>query len=241
MEEKGLQFRTATFGGFQKRDVMDYLERSAREHAQKLAELQKELAEEKQARTEEGERAAALEQRVAALQAESQRLAADLAERVEQLDRAAAERDELRAQAAGLREELDRALPAAKAYEAVKDRTASIELEAHGRAQIIEREGREKAAKCQEQVTDWLAKTREAYQRLRADINATLGKAARELGRSAQELDQVSRSMEGLSTGMEDQDKALDDIQAQIESLGDPKMPEPLPLEPLAAEETGKE
>ena len=47
MNENGFQFRTAAFGGFQKQDVMDYLERSAREHAQKLAGLQKELAEEK--------------------------------------------------------------------------------------------------------------------------------------------------------------------------------------------------
>ena len=52
MNENGFQFRTAAFGGFQKQDVMDYLERSAREHAQKLAGLQKELAEEKVAKAE---------------------------------------------------------------------------------------------------------------------------------------------------------------------------------------------
>ena len=45
--EDGFQFRTAAFGGFQKQDVMDYLERSAKEHAQKVAAIQTELEEEK--------------------------------------------------------------------------------------------------------------------------------------------------------------------------------------------------
>ena len=48
---EGLQFRTSAFGGFNKQDVMAYLEKSAREHSGKIAELQKELAELRQART----------------------------------------------------------------------------------------------------------------------------------------------------------------------------------------------
>ena len=113
MNENGFQFRTAAFGGFQKQDVMDYLERSAREHAQKLAGLQKELAEEKVAKAEAEERMTALEERIATLEAENKRLTA-----------AVSDRDELQALTASLQAEIDRLTPAAAAYETVKDRTA---------------------------------------------------------------------------------------------------------------------
>ena len=223
MNENGFQFRTAAFGGFQKQDVMDYLERSAREHAQKLAAVQKELAEEKVARAQEEERSAALEERIAALEAEGQRLSAELADREDRLNQTMAERDEIQALAAGLQAEVDRLGPLAEAYEAVKDRTASIELEAHGRAQAIEREGRVKALKCQEQVKEWFDRTREAYDRLRSDITATMGHAA-------QELERAGRSIEELSGGLEGQDAALATIQAQIEALDSAKPPQPLEL-----------
>lgn len=224
MNENGFQFRTAAFGGFQKQDVMDYLERSAKEHAQKVAAIQKELAEEKVAKAGEEERSAALEERISALEAENQRLAADLADREDKLGRALTERDELRTLSDQLQDQLDKVTPAATAYEAVKDRTASIELEAHGRAQAIEQEGRAKALKYQEQVKEWFNKTREAYDRLRSDITATVGHAA-------QELERAGRSMEELSTGLEGQDSALAAIQAQLEALDSAKPPQPLPLE----------
>ncbi len=223
MNENGFQFRTAAFGGFQKQDVMDYLERSAREHAQKLAAVQKELAEEKVAKAGEEDRSAALEKHIAALEAEGQRLAAALADREDKLNQTMAERDELQVLAASLRAEIERLTPAAAAYETVKDRTASIELEAHGRAQAIEREGRAKVLKYQEQVKDWFNKTREAYERLRSDITATMGHAA-------QELERAGRSMEELSGGLEGQDAALAAIQSQIEALDSVKVPQPLPL-----------
>ncbi len=224
MDENGFQFRTAAFGGFQKQDVMDYLERSAQEHTRKVAELQKELEREKQAGSEQGELRTELEKQIAALEAENRRLAADLAEREDRLNQAMAETDELRAEVSGLRGEVDRLTPSATAYEAVKDRTASIELEAHGRAQAIEREGRAKAMKCQEQVKEWFVKTQEAYARLCADLNTTLNHAV-------QELERTGRSMAELSGGLEYQDNALKAIQAQIEALDGAKPPVPLSLD----------
>lgn len=151
MNENGFQFRTATFGGFQKQDVMNYLERSAKEHAEKLAALQKELAQEKLDRDGETQRAASLAERVSALEEENRRLASQLADKADQLRRTEEEREDLQALNDQLQDQLDKVLPAATAYEAVKDRTASIELEAHGRAQAIEREGRERAQKHQDQ------------------------------------------------------------------------------------------
>ena len=44
MNENEFQFRTAALGGFHKQDVLRYLERSAKEHREKTAELERELA-----------------------------------------------------------------------------------------------------------------------------------------------------------------------------------------------------
>lgn len=224
MDEKGFQFRTAAIGGFQKQDVMDYLERNAREHAQRMAVLQKELENAQAVRYNEEERMYALEDKLTALQAENLRLAADLADREDRLNQAVAELDELHTVAVQLQEQLDRTLPAAAAYEAVKDRTAGIELEAHGRAQTIEQEGRLRAQRYQQQVREWFEKTREAYDRLRVDISATTSHIS-------QELERAGRSMEELSGGLELQDNALAAIQAEIEALDNARPPVPLEIE----------
>ena len=106
----------------------------------------------------------------------------------------------------------------------MKDRTASIELEAHGRAQAIEREGRAKALKCQEQVKEWFLKTKGAYDRLRADLNVTMS-------HTVQELERAGRSIAELTSGLEQQDNALKAMQAQIEALDGAKPPVPLPVD----------
>lgn len=223
MNENGFQFRTATFGGFQKQDVMNYLERSAKEHAEKLAALQKELAQEKLDRDGETQRADALAEKVSALEEENRRLASQLSDKADQLRRAEEERQDLQALNDQLQDQLDKVLPAATAYEAVKDRTASIELEAHGRAQAIEREGRERAKKHQDQVKEWFARTRQAYERLRSDLTAASAQLT-------QELDRAGRSIQDLTSGLSDRDAALDALQAQIEALDAAQPPQPLPL-----------
>ena len=221
---EGLQFRTSAFGGFNKQDVMAYLEKSAREHSGKIAELQKELAELRQARTEAEDAGETMKSRLAVLEAENQRLAADLAQREAALAQALERGEAQAAELTVLKEEAETLRPAAASYESIKSRTASIELEAHGRAQAIEQEGRQKAKKCQEQVKEWFAKTREVYARLQTDVEATLGHTVRELERAGQ-------SMTALKSSLSGQEDALDAIQAQIEALDGPKPPQPLPLE----------
>ena len=209
---EGLQFRTSAFGGFNKQDVMAYLEKSAREHSGKIAELQKELAELRQARTEAEDAGETMKSRLAVLEAENQRLAADLAQREAQA-----------AELTVLKEEAETLRPAAASYESIKSRTASIELEAHGRAQAIEQEGRIRAKKAQEQVLDWFDKMQAAYLRLRTDIDATLHHAAREMERAGQ-------SLVDLDTALGGHDKTLAELRQAAEHL-EPQAPQPLPLE----------
>ncbi len=223
MNENEFQFRTAALGGFHKQDVLSYLERSAKEHREKTAELERELAGVKADKARLEEEKGEMERRQALLEEENQRLAADLADREAALADATAGKETAERQEAALQEEAEKLRPAAKAYEAVKDRTASIELEAHGRAQAIEEEGRQKAKKHQQELVDWSAQLQAAYHRLRSDMDATLVHAIRELERAGQ-------SLEGLSGELVVQDEALKIIKEQIDQM-DPKPPQPLPIE----------
>lgn len=224
MSENGFQFRTAAFGGFQKQDVMNYLEQSGKEHAEKVAALQRDLADARVACSEGEEQRAELERRMAALEAENQRLAADLAQREVDLAQMTEARDQVQAQADALQGRVDQLAPLAEAYEAVKDRTASIELEAHGRAQAIERESRDKVKKSQEQVKEWFLRMQGSYERLRSDMTATMSHAVRELERAGQGL-------EGLVGSMDSHDDALAAIGAQIDALEGVRPPQPLDVE----------
>ncbi|MCI9403686.1 MAG: hypothetical protein HFF04_08450 [Oscillospiraceae bacterium] len=223
MNENEFQFRTAALGGFHKQDVLSYLERSAKEHREKTAELERELAGVKADKARLEEEKGEMERRQVLLEEENQRLAADLADREAALADATAGKETAERQEAALQEEAEKLRPAAKAYEAVKDRTASIELEAHGRAQAIEEEGRQKAKKHQQELVDWSAQLQAAYHRLRSDMDATLVHAIRELERAGQ-------SLEGLSGELVVQDEALKIIKEQIDQM-DPKPPQPLPIE----------
>ncbi len=219
MDEHGFQFRTAAIGGFQKQDVMAYLERSAKEHAQRLAQLQKQLEEARTARTAGDEQRLAETQRVSELEEENRKLTDDLAERETVLAKALAELEELRAKAAELETQVAKLTPAATAYEAVKERAANIELDAHSRAQAIERESREKVKKSEEQVRQWLARTKTAYEKLRGEMTDSLAQAVRG-------LEQTTQTLEGL-------DKELEAIESEIADADGVKPPEPLNVREL--------
>ena len=126
-----LKLRTATFGGFQRQDVVDYIESTAREHAAQLNALRAEL---KQAQ----EKADALEGEKARADALSQRCE-DLAARVDELAPLEDEVKELRAQ-------VEEFKPQAEAYADVKSKLADIELEAHARSAQVVKQAEEEAA-----------------------------------------------------------------------------------------------
>ncbi len=224
MSEKGMQFRTAAFGGFRKEDVLAYLEQSSKAHAEKLAALQRELEQVKAERAEAAEKNDALIRCAEELEEENKKLSDELAAAV-------ARRDTLETQAREMSAELERIRPAAEAYEAVKSRTAGIELEAHGRAQAIEEEGRRKAQELQDRVARWLEKVCSAYERMRGDIDATLNHALREMGRAQQNLQDISGDFAS-------HDKALAELRKSVEETeGAKQPPEPLPIEDAPGEQ----
>ena len=119
--------------------------------------------------------------------------------------------------------ELERLGPAAASYEAIKNRTASIELEAHGRAQVIEEEARKRAQKTREELLEWVDKMQNAYVRLRADMDDTVARMIKELQLSGSRIESVADSFS-------DYDMALNALRTQVAGL-DPKLPQPLRVE----------
>lgn len=217
------RFRTAVFGGFAKADVAAYLERSAQEHTEKLSALRRELSQAETARNESEEARTAQEKRIADLESEKQRLETDLLNREAALKELDGEKAELEKLLAELRGRVDRLAPAAAAYETVKDRTAGIELEAHGRAQQIEAESREKIKKIREETAEWFARMKGTYDRLHADVDGIMLRAARELEAAKASLDGLGGAFEGYHQDL----RALGEL---VETIDGPKLPDPLPV-----------
>ncbi len=199
------QFRGAAFGGFQRQDVLDYIEASAREHTAKIEALQKELEQTRAARVElEGERnalsagrAAAAAELEAAVAAQA-KAATELEERTARMARLEEENAVLRARVAELE-------APAQAYLAVKDRAAGIELEAHIRAQAAETAAQERVRETQAELEQWALKVRARYDRLRTDMDATISHAGGELER-------VAKVLAELSVGFSQRDTELEGI-----------------------------
>ena len=79
MSDTELQFRTSTFGGFQKQDVLNYIETSNQEHREKLEAVRRELAETEAAKAAQAEEIAAAQAQTEAKEKELQALRGELA------------------------------------------------------------------------------------------------------------------------------------------------------------------
>ena len=238
MADTELQFRTATFGGFQKQDVLQYIETVTQEHREKLEALQRQLAEAGEARSAlEGELAAsraetgAREEELRALReeldeahraAEEQKLELSLLE--EGLEDARKKLTDAETRLAETEGRLARALPAAESYEKVKDRTAGIELEAHCRAQAVEAAALVQVDKARRELEQWVVRVQAGYDQLRTEVEATLSHASGE-------LEKVQRTMVGVTAELDQRDGDLKALMRTYEEAIGPQMPDPLPLE----------
>lgn len=224
-------FRSAAFGGFNRRDVLNYIESSARAYREKVADLQGERDQAVQSAQTAEAAAQEAQDRIGALEAELAAAKKALCQKSGALEAAETALGRERADLAGLREELgglrgqvSRMEIGARAYEELKDRTATIELEAHQRARAIEKEAEEKA-RSREAAEQLLCRIRSGYERLRTDVDATITHASGELGR-------VDKALECVKAEFAEHDAALEQLLLSYqEESGGRKAPEPLPLE----------
>lgn len=177
------KFRSS-LGGFNRRDVLLYIEQLTAEHRRELNRLQKELT------RCEGERLT-LEQTLAGLEDEKGNVAAEEARVRASLEQSTAALTHLRGelgtteeQLSAARSELERyqrevaeLAPMAKSYEELKDRVATVELDAHRKAQATVDEARAEAARIREETQQWLDGVLTQYGTVRQAVDQLLDSA----------------------------------------------------------------
>ena len=196
-------FKSVTFGGFDKQDVIRYIEQSSREAAEIQEQLQRE---------NDGLRA-----RVEALEAQvadQERRAGEAEDRCrgleqhlaqEQSARQTLEREKEQLQA--LAEEAHRLRPEAEAYAQFRDRVGDIECEAHQRAAALESATMAQMRKASDEFQS-------QYQSAMSTLETTSAHVAAELRKIQVTLTQLPRAMD--RTGTE-----LKEMRAMLERSGE--------------------
>ena len=201
-------FKSVAFGGFDKQDVVRYLEQAS----EKAAAVQRELeAENAELRKQVEDRRDVLDQ----LRAQVEELTAQrdgLQEKLESEAAARANLEPLRAleqDVARLKAERDALKPDAEAYARFRERLGAIECEARNRADDLEEEA---AA----QTRRTLEEFRSRYSKLMSDFEAASGHVNGELRKIEVTLSQLPRALD--QTGAQ-----LNELAARLEKKPEEK------------------
>lgn len=204
-------FKSVAFGGFDKQDVVAYIEKAAREAAEAQEQLRREndgLREESQAL---GGRLAELEEEKSRLLAELEQASAVRQELEEEKSRLLAELE----QASAVRQELESLRPEAERLSAESETLrADAEAYAHFRDQIgtIECDARRRAADLEEETGE---RMRQAAERFRAQYQALMNNFEAAASHVSSELRKIEVSLTQLPRAM---DRSGADLK-ELESL----------------------
>ena len=210
-------FRSAAVGGFNRQDVLSFLEAQSKQAAQAQQELQDQLEEvsgQRDALSREREDLRAqLEEARRELETARQgrdSLSAQLEERTRALSasqsqhsQAARELEEARRELAELRGRVGALEPDAQAFVQLKERTAGVELEAHRRAQSIQAKAEADARRLRQRTEQWLQRLSREYDELRTQVETTISHAADQLDRAGRCLSQAADLMEERELSLE--------------------------------------
>lgn len=198
-------FRSAAIGGFNRQDVLDFLEEQAKQAARINQEMQGRLEESQRQSEELRQERDELERQLekakldleaggrtwARLNTKLEQTNKELSDSRLQAEQAVRELKQVRQERDRLRQELAAMRPNAQAYLELKERTASVELEAHRRAQAIQEKAERDTSELRGRLELWLRQVFQEYDALRSDVEATVAHAASQLGRAGDELDQL--------------------------------------------------
>lgn len=181
-------FRSAMFGGFNRQDVLEYLENSAQQAAQQQQELQAQLDQARQELTDRQsqesdgqEQLEKAQQEAEALQSQLDQANADLTISRETVSRLSEELEQARQELQTWKDKAAALEPDAQAYAALKERAAGLELDAHRRAQLVQDQAEGQVRQLHEQMAQWSNQVRLEYEALRAEVESTVTHAARQL------------------------------------------------------------
>lgn len=201
MSNSGNHFRTVMFGGFHKQDVLNYITRSSAQHQERDANLVQ-SAEQVQKELEElREKYEVSEQQRKKNAVDCERMSDALSQRTVELEELMRELHALKAEhekASARLTEVEQVLPKlqedAGAYAELKDHTATIEMEAHRKAQQIIDQAQAKSDRIRSELEDWMRRVHNTYQFLRSDVAATVNHLSGELERGLDALNGVGPS-----------------------------------------------
>ena len=224
------QFRNAALGGFNKQDVLDYLELLVRDHNAQLQSMQEQLDQSQEQCLQMEQQISQHAGQTAQLQQENEQLAQEVAQLKLQLACSNQKLSALRTKALqdaqarqDLQTQVDKLLPDANAYIAVKERTAGVELDAHRRAQLVVDQAQDEAQQLHTKMEQWLGRVNRQYSDLRGQMDATVSHAAGELAK-------VNGLLEQITQVLVKQDAELEQLQSVYAKCEVAKVPAPMPI-----------
>ncbi len=196
MESK--TFKSVTFGGFDKQDVISYIQQTAKNAEAAQTALENENRNLKSENDKLADEANHLRKLVEQLGAEQEKLKSELAcksAKEEEISALREERSQLSAR-------LEEVLPLAEAYQKVKDQIGDIECQARKRANELETSTK---ARLEQVVTE----IRSQYSKLAGVFNATSDHVTGELRKVEVNLSQLPRALDQVGVELNTLEKVL--------------------------------
>lgn len=197
------KFRTS-LGGFNRQDVQQYIEQTAVAHRRELDLLQQRLD---QAEVRNGELEAALsgaESEKSGAAAEEAKVRASLETSTRTLAKLRGELSQTESKLMVAKKELERLQtqvgtlePMAASYAQLKDRVATVELDAHRKAQDTVSEAQAEAERIRADTQEWLDGVSEQYSKLRRGMD-TLLEQAQALEKAVEQVGALDKVAQGL-------------------------------------------
>lgn len=177
MAETMGQFRGA-LGGFNRQDVAQYIEKSSKEHQEKVEALQAELEQTRKERDALAAELGDLRAHSGDLAEQEAKVRASLEESTQSLTRMRGELQVTQGHLATAKKELGdlqgqvaQLEPMAKQYEILKDRVATVELDAHRKAQETVSQAEAQALQIRKDAVAGMAELCREYEALRGKLS----------------------------------------------------------------------
>ena len=198
-----LKFRTS-LGGFKREDVQQYIEQTAAAHRREMEQLQAKLEESEQRREELESALSGAESEKGSAAAEEAKVRASLETSTRTLAKLRGELSQTESKLLVAKKELERLQsqvntlePMATSYAQLKDRVATVELDAHRKAQDTVSEAQAEADRIRADARQWLAGVLEQYGQLRQGLDGLLEQVQR-LSRGSESLGALDEAAQGL-------------------------------------------
>lgn len=190
------KFRSALMG-FHRKDVLRYIEQSEAAHRRRESELEEQLARSEEERERLADSLSGLQDENGTMNMEKAKVRASLEESTKTLGRLRGELSQTETKLAVAKQELSRLQaqvgelsPLAQSYQELKDRVATVELDAHRKAQATVDEAQAEAEKLRADTGRWLSGVLDQYSTIRRDLDAALAQL-QNLNQMAEQLDRA--------------------------------------------------